>query len=100
MFLEWIALPGVALRRHQIAAAEDIIAEHVSDFYRRFERRDDDSAATVRRRLEIYERITAPVLDHYKSGLFFDFNGDQPPSQLFGEMQLALGFRPAHAVGL
>jgi adenylate kinase len=63
-------------------------------------RRDDDAPATVRRRLEIYERITAPVLQHYKSGHFFDFNGDQAAPMLFAEMQLALGFERAPRAGL
>ena len=64
------------------------------------ERREDDSAATVRRRLEIYERLTAPVLNHYKSGIFFGFNGDQPPSRLFAELQHTLGVHQAYALGL
>ncbi len=62
--------------------------------------RDDDTPATVRLRIEMYERITAPVLSHYKSGIFFDFNGNQPPSTLFTEMQLALGLHRATAAGL
>ncbi len=63
-------------------------------------RRDDDTPATARRRIEIYERITAPVLRHYKSGIFFDFNGNQPPSTLFNQMQRALGSQRAAGAGL
>jgi adenylate kinase len=55
------------------------------------ERRDDDAIATVRRRLEIYESLTAPVVEHYRSGTFFDFDGDRPPVDVFAEVRIALG---------
>jgi adenylate kinase len=39
--------------------------------------RDDDSEATVRRRLEVYGRQTAPLLDYYRGrGLLTTINGE------------------------
>jgi adenylate kinase len=39
--------------------------------------RDDDSEATVRNRLRVYERQTAPLLDHYGGrGLLVTINGE------------------------
>jgi adenylate kinase len=62
--------------------------------------REDDEMATVRRRLQIYEDITAPVVRHYKTGTFFDFDGDRPPEAIFAEVQRGLSHRLACAIGL
>jgi adenylate kinase len=41
--------------------------------------RDDDSEATVRNRLQVYERQTTPLLDHYRDrGLLTAINGEGP----------------------
>ncbi|MGI8480707.1 MAG: hypothetical protein ACR2MF_01335, partial [Chthoniobacterales bacterium] len=49
--LQSIAAQSIALRRQQIAAAEEIIAEHVADFLSRFTRgkagSDDVAAASI-----------------------------------------------------
>jgi adenylate kinase len=40
--------------------------------------RDDDTAEAVRNRLEVYERQTAPVADHYRSeDVLVEIDGDQ-----------------------
>ena len=62
--------------------------------------REDDDADTVKRRLEIYEEVTAPVIRHYKSGVFYDFDGERSPAEVFAEMQAALTGRRTRAVGL
>ncbi len=62
--------------------------------------REDDDPTTVRRRLQMYEDITAPVIRHYKSGVFFDFDGERPPDEVFAAIQAALAGRRALAMGL
>jgi adenylate kinase len=55
------------------------------------EQREDDSVVTVRRRLEIYERVTAPVVNHYRSGgVFLDFDGVRAPEEIFADLQREL----------
>ena len=61
------------------------------------ESRSDDEAATVRRRLEIYESVTAPVVRHYQEGAYFHFNGDRPPTDVFADLQAAIGLRRSTA---
>jgi len=57
------------------------------------ESRTDDETATVRRRLEIYESLTAPVVRHYQAGVYVPLNGDQPPTDVFADLRAALGLR-------
>lgn len=46
--------------------------------------RKDDQEATVRRRLEVYEQETAPLIQYYeKKGLLRRINGSLPPDQVF-----------------
>ncbi len=54
------------------------------------EEREDDAMATVRLRLQIYDEVTAPVVRHYESGVFFDIDGDRAPAEIFAEMQREL----------
>ena len=63
------------------------------------EHRDDDAIGTVRRRLEIYDTLTAPVVNHYQSGLYFDFDGDRPPAEVFADLQRALKFQHVPRLG-
>jgi len=45
--------------------------------------RADDQPDAIRKRLETYERDTAPLLDFYRSrGLLVSINGDQTPDQV------------------
>ncbi|MCL1880008.1 MAG: adenylate kinase [Actinomycetia bacterium] len=53
--------------------------------------RDDDKAETVRNRLEVYEKSTAPLTDYYRGcGLLREVNGDQPVDQVFLELKALL----------
>jgi adenylate kinase len=45
--------------------------------------RDDDSEETIRRRLEVYARQTAPLIDYYeKAGLLRRFDGRRNPDEV------------------
>ncbi len=53
--------------------------------------RDDDNEATVRNRLEVYERSTAPLVDYYRSaGVLSEIDGDRPVDVVFGDVKAAL----------
>jgi adenylate kinase len=53
--------------------------------------RDDDNEATVRNRLDVYERSTAPLIDYYRAkGLLHEIDGDRPVDDVFAEVQAAL----------
>lgn len=50
--------------------------------------RDDDKPSTVRHRLAVYHRLTAPVLEFYRAtGLLRTVNGVQDREQIAGELQ-------------
>ncbi len=56
--------------------------------------REDDSEATVRRRLEVYTAQTAPLLDHYRShGLLATVSGEGPPKEVGRAIRRAVGGR-------
>jgi adenylate kinase len=45
--------------------------------------RGDDKENTVRKRLEVYEKYTAPVVEHYRStGKLLQFNGQDEPGEV------------------
>jgi adenylate kinase len=49
--------------------------------------RDDDKPETVRRRLDVYRKQTAPLIDYYRAaGLLRETNGDQVIEQVTGEI--------------
>jgi len=49
--------------------------------------RDDDTEAAIRRRLELYERETAPLVDWYKSrGLLIVVDGSGSPDAVTGRV--------------
>ena len=53
--------------------------------------RDDDNEATVRNRLEVYERSTAPLIDYYRAkDLLHEIDGDRPVDAVFAEVKAAL----------
>lgn len=81
--------PG-CMRVYNLRIDPPVHPTECDDCHTLLERRDDDSSNTVRRRLEIYEDLTAPVVNHYKSGVFFDFDGGRPANEVFAAMQLAL----------
>lgn len=65
-------------------------ADQCDDCGSALSQRDDDAIATVRRRLDIYENLTAPVVEHYRAAGFLDLNGDRPPADVFADVQRAL----------
>lgn len=49
--------------------------------------RDDDRPETVRNRLEVYGRSTAPLLDYYSAaGLLAEVDGDRAPDAVFADI--------------
>ena len=55
--------------------------------------REDDKEDVIRRRLEVYEELTGPVLDYYGGG--HRVNGDRPPEQVSEEIGAMLAARVA-----
>ena len=54
--------------------------------------RDDDNEATVRNRLDVYEKSTSPLVDYYRGqGLLKSVNGDQARETVYGDVKEALG---------
>jgi len=54
--------------------------------------RADDEEATVRNRLEVYEKQTKPLVDYYENrGLYRRINGNQEVSKVCQDMISALG---------
>jgi adenylate kinase len=55
--------------------------------------RPDDDAATVRRRLEVYEEQTSPIVAHYKASAVsvVHLDGDRPVAEVQHDLRGALG---------
>ncbi|HET6497902.1 MAG TPA: adenylate kinase [Coriobacteriia bacterium] len=50
--------------------------------------RDDDTEATVRNRLAVYDRSTAPLVEYYRSrGILHVIGGDRPVDDVFGDVR-------------
>ena len=53
--------------------------------------RDDDNEATVRNRLEVYEKSTSPLIDYYRgSELLVAIDGDRDPKVVYADVKEAL----------
>ncbi|MDR2196835.1 MAG: adenylate kinase [Coriobacteriales bacterium] len=53
--------------------------------------RDDDRPETVRNRLDVYEKATAPLIDYYRGGeLLVEVDGDRPVDEVFASIKAAL----------
>ncbi|MDQ1316537.1 MAG: adenylate kinase, partial [Candidatus Poribacteria bacterium] len=53
--------------------------------------RDDDKEETIRKRLDVYEKQTFPLLEHYKaSGKVLEVSGDVPIAEVFDSIVQAL----------
>lgn len=53
--------------------------------------RDDDNEATVRNRLEVYAKSTAPLIDYYKgSDLLITVDGDRDVNEVYADVLAAL----------
>lgn len=54
--------------------------------------RDDDKPATIRNRLDVYHRQTAPLIDYYRGkGTLRTVDGDQTPEKVFEAILVVLG---------
>lgn len=54
--------------------------------------RSDDTKATVKNRLDVYEKQTAPLIDYYaKAGLIKNIDGSQESNQVLKDIEVALG---------
>ncbi len=53
--------------------------------------RDDDNETTVRNRLDVYAKSTAPLVDYYRSkGVLVEIDGDRPVDVVFDDVVTAL----------
>jgi len=53
--------------------------------------RDDDNEATVRNRLEVYDKSTSPLIDYYRgSELLVSIDGDRNPDEVYADVKEAL----------
>ena len=53
--------------------------------------RDDDNEATVRNRLDVYEKSTSPLIDYYRGcDLLVTIDGDRDPAEVFADVKEAL----------
>lgn len=53
--------------------------------------RDDDNEATVRNRLEVYEKSTSPLIDYYRGcDLLVTIDGDRDPNEVYVEVKSTL----------
>ena len=54
--------------------------------------RDDDNEATVRNRLDVYEKSTSPLIDYYRGcELLVNIDGDRDPQLVYADVKEALG---------
>jgi adenylate kinases len=57
--------------------------------------RDDDTPATVSKRLEVYSAQTEPLINYYRQkGILKSFDGTEPIKTLFAKICQALGVKP------
>lgn len=53
--------------------------------------RDDDNEATVRNRLDVYERSTAPLIAYYRDkGVLHQIDGDRPVDAVWADVRAAI----------
>jgi adenylate kinase len=53
--------------------------------------RDDDKPETVRNRLDVYEKPTAPLIDYYRGGdLLVEIDGERAVDEVFADIKRAL----------
>jgi adenylate kinase len=71
-----------------VEAPDEIVVERIAG---RNEGRDDDNAATVRRRLEVFHRSTAPVIAYYQAlGLLHRIDAARPIGEVYADAQRLL----------
>ncbi len=65
----------------------DVCAKCGGEMYQR----DDDNEATVRNRLEVYEKSTSPLIDYYRGcDLLVSIDGDRDPEVVYADVKAAL----------
>jgi adenylate kinase len=54
--------------------------------------RDDDKPETIQRRLDTYERETAPLVGYYREhGILKEVDGDRPVDDVYADVKVLLG---------
>jgi adenylate kinase len=71
-----------------VEAPDEIVVERIAG---RNEGRDDDNAATVRRRLDVFHRSTAPIIAYYETlGLLHRIDAARPIDEVYTDTQRLL----------
>ena len=71
-----------------VEAPDEVVVERIAG---RKDGRDDDNAATVRRRLEVFHRSTATVIDYYEGlGLLHRIDAARPIEEVYADAQRLL----------
>lgn len=53
--------------------------------------RDDDKPETIRKRLDVYQNQTSPLIEYYKGhGILKEVNGDRPVDEVFADVKTLL----------
>lgn len=60
-------------------------------------RRSDDSVEVVRARLQAYEKMTAPIMQHYSDGDYHSISANRPPLEIFRDIESVLSRRNGSA---
>ena len=53
--------------------------------------RADDKPDVIRDRLKVYERDTAPILEHYRGASYYRIDGSGSPDEVFARIEKVLG---------
>lgn len=57
----------------------------------RLVQREDDSREAVENRLDVFERETEPVIEHYRDHEgYIEIDGEQPPDEVWGDIESAV----------
>ena len=60
--------------------------------YRNGEVRDDETVTAVRKRIELFHKVTEPVLDYYRrKGILIEVDGEKPVEEVFKDILKHLG---------
>ncbi|MBO4353270.1 MAG: adenylate kinase [Eggerthellaceae bacterium] len=69
------------------SAADEVCPKCGGEMYQR----DDDNEATVRNRLDVYEKSTSPLIDYYRGKeLLVAIDGDRNPDEVYADVKSAL----------
>jgi adenylate kinase len=53
--------------------------------------RADDKPEVIRDRLKVYERDTAPILEHYRGASYYRIDGSGSPDEVFARIEKVVG---------